>query len=211
MIKKQKSCVKRIYLVTDDSLYDQKAFYEVKIFCYSSSIKWLLFFNYLKFHCKLVKIQGSFFFSCCKIVTNFWELFLCLITFFYLILSWLTSFNNSFAIFASHESLLILISMILGLIAPPKRVKECVNRGFSSMCSTNPDKALRTPSTNDLKVLPLNLGDLLSAETYSLAPFQNQYFLLAYISFYLSYQFSVVFLGVSFEHNTQNKDVHKWP
>ena len=99
--------------------------------------------------------------------------------------------------------------MILGLIAPPKRVKECVNRDFSRMCSTNPDKALRTPSTNDLKVLPLNLGDLLSAETYSLAPFQNQYFLLAYISFYLSYQFSVVFLGVSFEHNTQNKDVHK--
>ena len=24
--KKQKSCVKRIYLVTDDGLYDQKAF-----------------------------------------------------------------------------------------------------------------------------------------------------------------------------------------
>ena len=29
--KKQKSCVKRIYLVTDDGLYDRKAFYKVKI------------------------------------------------------------------------------------------------------------------------------------------------------------------------------------
>ena len=28
--KKQKSCVKRIHLVTDDSLYDRKAFYTVK-------------------------------------------------------------------------------------------------------------------------------------------------------------------------------------
>ena len=29
--KKQKSCVKRIHLVTDDGLYDRKAFYSVKI------------------------------------------------------------------------------------------------------------------------------------------------------------------------------------
>ena len=29
--KKQKCCVKRIHLVTDDCLYDRKAFYEVKI------------------------------------------------------------------------------------------------------------------------------------------------------------------------------------
>ena len=29
--KKQKSCVKRIHVVTDDGLYDQKAFYTVKI------------------------------------------------------------------------------------------------------------------------------------------------------------------------------------
>ena len=29
--KKQKSYVKRIHLVTDDVLYDQKAFYKVKI------------------------------------------------------------------------------------------------------------------------------------------------------------------------------------
>ena len=29
--KKQKSCVKCIPLVTDDGLYDQKAFYKVKI------------------------------------------------------------------------------------------------------------------------------------------------------------------------------------
>ena len=34
--KKQKSCVKCIHLVTDDGLYDWKAFYIVKIF-YSSS------------------------------------------------------------------------------------------------------------------------------------------------------------------------------
>ena len=38
--KKQKSCVKRIHLVTDDGLYDRKAFYTVKIvvvFYYPSS------------------------------------------------------------------------------------------------------------------------------------------------------------------------------
>ena len=29
--KKRKSCIKRIPLVTDDSLYDQKAFYKVEI------------------------------------------------------------------------------------------------------------------------------------------------------------------------------------
>ena len=29
--KKQKSCVKRIHLVTDDGLYNQKAFLKVKI------------------------------------------------------------------------------------------------------------------------------------------------------------------------------------
>ena len=34
----QKSCVKQIYLVTDDGLYDQKAFYAVKIVFYSSSL-----------------------------------------------------------------------------------------------------------------------------------------------------------------------------
>ena len=38
MIKKQKSCVKRIHLVIDDGLYDQKAFYTVKIVFYSSFI-----------------------------------------------------------------------------------------------------------------------------------------------------------------------------
>ena len=36
--KKQKNCVKRIGLVTDDGLYDRKAFYIVKIVSYSSSI-----------------------------------------------------------------------------------------------------------------------------------------------------------------------------
>ena len=30
--KKQKSCVKRIHLVTDDGLYNRKAFYTVKMF-----------------------------------------------------------------------------------------------------------------------------------------------------------------------------------
>ena len=45
--KKQKSCVKRIHLVTDDGLYDRKAFYTVKIVFYSSSI-FSIFFS-LKF------------------------------------------------------------------------------------------------------------------------------------------------------------------
>ena len=35
--KKQKSCLKVIDLVTDDGLYDRKAFYTVKIVFYSSS------------------------------------------------------------------------------------------------------------------------------------------------------------------------------
>ena len=35
--KKQKSCVKRIHVVTDDGLYDQKAFYTVKFVFYSYS------------------------------------------------------------------------------------------------------------------------------------------------------------------------------
>ena len=35
--KKQKSCVKRIHWVTDDGLYERKAFYTVKIVFYSSS------------------------------------------------------------------------------------------------------------------------------------------------------------------------------
>ena len=36
--KKQKGCVKRIHLVTDDGLYDQKAFYTVEIVFYSASM-----------------------------------------------------------------------------------------------------------------------------------------------------------------------------
>ena len=36
--KKQKSCVKRIHLVTDDGLYDRKTFYKVKIVFSSSSM-----------------------------------------------------------------------------------------------------------------------------------------------------------------------------
>ena len=35
--KKQKSCVKRIHLVTDDCLYNRKASYTVKNAFYSSS------------------------------------------------------------------------------------------------------------------------------------------------------------------------------
>ena len=34
--RKQKRCVKRIDLVTDDGLYDRKAFYKVKMIFYSS-------------------------------------------------------------------------------------------------------------------------------------------------------------------------------
>ena len=37
MNKKQKNCVKHIHLVTDDGLYNRKAFYTVKIVFYSSS------------------------------------------------------------------------------------------------------------------------------------------------------------------------------
>ena len=44
--KKQKSCVKRINLVTDDGLYDQKPFYTVKIVFYSSSMNDSEFINY---------------------------------------------------------------------------------------------------------------------------------------------------------------------
>ena len=44
--KKQKSCVKRIHLVTDDGLYDQKAFYTEKIIFYSSSMYDGKFINY---------------------------------------------------------------------------------------------------------------------------------------------------------------------
>ena len=49
--KKQKSCVKPIHLATDDSLYDRKAFYTVKIVFYSSSMNDDKFINYqLKVH-----------------------------------------------------------------------------------------------------------------------------------------------------------------
>ena len=32
--KKQKNCIKRIHLVTDDGLYDRKTFYEVELFLF---------------------------------------------------------------------------------------------------------------------------------------------------------------------------------
>ena len=38
--KKQKSCVKRIRLVTDNGLYDSEAFYTVNIAFYSSSMSY---------------------------------------------------------------------------------------------------------------------------------------------------------------------------
>ena len=44
--KKQKNCVKRIHLVTDDGLYDRKAFYKVKIVFYLSSMNDGKFINY---------------------------------------------------------------------------------------------------------------------------------------------------------------------
>ena len=40
--KKQESCVKHIHLVTDDGLYNWKAFYKLKIVPYSSSINIVL-------------------------------------------------------------------------------------------------------------------------------------------------------------------------
>ena len=44
--KKQKGCVKRIHLVTDDGLNDRKAFYTVKIVFYLSSMNDGEFINY---------------------------------------------------------------------------------------------------------------------------------------------------------------------
>ena len=44
--KKQKSCVKHMHLVTNDGLFDRKAFYTVKIVFYSSSMDDGEFINY---------------------------------------------------------------------------------------------------------------------------------------------------------------------
>ena len=44
--KNQKSCVKHIHLVTDECLYDQKAFYTVKTVFYTSSIDSNLFYRH---------------------------------------------------------------------------------------------------------------------------------------------------------------------
>ena len=41
--QKQKGYVKRIHLVTDDCLHDRKAFYEVKLFLFTHSIKIICF------------------------------------------------------------------------------------------------------------------------------------------------------------------------
>ena len=45
-MKSKKSCVKRIHLVTDDGLSDQKAFDTVKIVCCSPSMNDCDFINY---------------------------------------------------------------------------------------------------------------------------------------------------------------------
>ena len=44
--KKGKNCVKRIDLVNDEGLYDQKAFYTVKVVVYLSSLNDGEFINY---------------------------------------------------------------------------------------------------------------------------------------------------------------------
>ena len=54
--KKPKSCVKRIHLVTDDGLYDLRAFYTAKIVCYSSSMNDGEFINYFA-HCSGVSVS----------------------------------------------------------------------------------------------------------------------------------------------------------
>ena len=60
--KKQKSCVKHIHLVTDDGLYDRKAFYKVKIVFYSPSLKMVSVFliNRKSKYCLRNSIFGSF-------------------------------------------------------------------------------------------------------------------------------------------------------
>ena len=53
--KKQQSCVERIHLVTDDGLYDQKAFYTEKIIFYSSSMYDGKFINYDEISSDVIK------------------------------------------------------------------------------------------------------------------------------------------------------------
>ena len=50
-------------------------------------------------------------------------------------------------------NLLKFNAMIPGLTIPAKPVKECVYKDFFNMFLTNPDKVLRTPFTNDFKML----------------------------------------------------------
>ena len=52
--KKQKSCVKRIHLVTDDGLYDRKVLYPVKFVFYSSSIVTIQ--EHLEFYFNIVEM-----------------------------------------------------------------------------------------------------------------------------------------------------------
>ena len=43
--KKQKGCIKRVHLVTDNGLYDQKSFYEVKSFLFLLYKRWRIYHN----------------------------------------------------------------------------------------------------------------------------------------------------------------------
>ena len=45
-----------IHLVTDDGLYDQKAFYTVRIVFYSSSIIWVIVINFFNFQTIDIKV-----------------------------------------------------------------------------------------------------------------------------------------------------------
>ena len=47
--KKQKSCVKRIHLITGDGIYDRKAFYTEKIVFYSASMNDGKFINNFRY------------------------------------------------------------------------------------------------------------------------------------------------------------------
>ena len=60
MIKKQKSFIKCIHVITDDGLYDQKAFYKVKIVFFYSSSKNHTDFDKKRVHTKIDQgLHGS--------------------------------------------------------------------------------------------------------------------------------------------------------
>ena len=61
--KKQKSCVKRIHLVTDDGLYNQKAFYKVEIVFIYPLLLVILFIMFIFFLelSKMSKVEKNIF------------------------------------------------------------------------------------------------------------------------------------------------------